>query len=205
MTYDLWFILGLVAQLLFSARILIQWIASERAGRSVVPVAFWYFSLLGSLLLLVYSFIRHDLVFVFSQLPGLYIYVRNLQLIKNPGKREHRKRDLLFATVALSTVFILAMTKLGKEIPVMWLVIGLTGQVIWNGRFVVQLICSEREGHSYLPKSFWILGLVGSAITLIYAFYRREPVFILGQLPNVFVYARNLLLISRSERSETGA
>ncbi|HEY4404191.1 MAG TPA: lipid-A-disaccharide synthase N-terminal domain-containing protein [Xanthobacteraceae bacterium] len=75
---DWWLALGFLAQALFTARFLVQWIASERAGRSVIPVAFWFFSIGGGLLLLVYALYRRDPVFIAGQAFGVFVYGRNL-------------------------------------------------------------------------------------------------------------------------------
>ncbi len=80
---DGWIVLGFVAQALFTMRFVVQWIASEREKRSVVPIAFWFFSLGGGALLLVYAIQRQDPVFIAGQAMGLFIYVRNLWLIFN--------------------------------------------------------------------------------------------------------------------------
>jgi lipid-A-disaccharide synthase-like uncharacterized protein len=82
---DWWVALGFLAQGLFSARFLLQWIASERAGRSVIPLGFWLFSVGGGALLLVYALYRKDPVFIAGQALGLFIYSRNLYFI-------HRER-----------------------------------------------------------------------------------------------------------------
>jgi lipid-A-disaccharide synthase-like uncharacterized protein len=74
--------LGFLGQLLFSARFLVQWLASERAGRSVVPQAFWWLSILGGATLFVYAVIRKDPVFIVGQGAGLAIYLRNIVLIR---------------------------------------------------------------------------------------------------------------------------
>ncbi|MDO5621717.1 MAG: lipid-A-disaccharide synthase N-terminal domain-containing protein [Paracoccus sp. (in: a-proteobacteria)] len=80
--YELaWVIFGLLAQLMFTFRFVIQWLASERARESVVPVAFWYFSLAGGLTLLAYAIHRRDPVFILGQSLGTFIYIRNLWLI----------------------------------------------------------------------------------------------------------------------------
>jgi len=79
--FDGWVALGFVAQASFTMRFVVQWLASERAKRSVVPVAFWFFSLGGGTLLLVYAIQRADPVFIAGQAMGLVIYVRNLWLI----------------------------------------------------------------------------------------------------------------------------
>jgi lipid-A-disaccharide synthase-like uncharacterized protein len=75
-----WILLGLAGQAVFSLRFLVQWIESERAGRSVVPDAFWYLSILGSMMLLAYAVWRRDVVFTLGQSMGFAIYARNLAL-----------------------------------------------------------------------------------------------------------------------------
>ncbi len=84
---DWWIALGFVAQALFTARFAVQWIASERAGRSVVPLAFWLFSISGGILLLVYALYRRDPVFILGQGLGVFIYLRNLQFVLRERKR----------------------------------------------------------------------------------------------------------------------
>lgn len=77
----IWIAVGFAGQALFSARFIVQWLASERAGRSIVPQAFWYFSLGGSLILLAYALHRADPVFIAGQSAGLAIYLRNIHLV----------------------------------------------------------------------------------------------------------------------------
>ncbi|HEV8584241.1 MAG TPA: lipid-A-disaccharide synthase N-terminal domain-containing protein [Methylomirabilota bacterium] len=92
MTADyVWLGIGLLGQALFSARFLVQWIASERRKRSVVPIAFWYFSVGGGLTLLAYALYRRDPVFILGQGAGLFVYARNLWLIYRApaGAAEH--------------------------------------------------------------------------------------------------------------------
>jgi lipid-A-disaccharide synthase-like uncharacterized protein len=78
---DWWVIPGFIAQGLFTMRFLVQWIASERAGRSVIPLAFWIFSIGGGLMLLVYALYRRDPVFIAGQAFGVLVYLRNLQFV----------------------------------------------------------------------------------------------------------------------------
>ncbi len=77
-----WLVLGLVGQAMFSTRFLIQWIASERRKQSVVPLAFWWFSLAGGLCLLSYALFRADPVFILGQSAGMIVYFRNLVLLR---------------------------------------------------------------------------------------------------------------------------
>ena len=83
---DWWVLLGLAAQALFTMRFLVQWIASERAGHSVIPVAFWLFSIGGGLLLLVYALYRKDIVFIAGQAFGVFVYLRNLHFVLRDRK-----------------------------------------------------------------------------------------------------------------------
>lgn len=78
----IWIIVGFAGQALFSARFILQWLASEKARRSVIPVAFWYFSLGGSLVLLAYAIHRQDPVFIAGQSAGMFVYLRNLYLLR---------------------------------------------------------------------------------------------------------------------------
>jgi lipid-A-disaccharide synthase-like uncharacterized protein len=86
MTEHVWLGFGLLGQAFFSARFLVQWIASERRKQSVVPVHFWYFSVGGGLMLLAYAIYRQDPVFILGQGAGLFVYARNLYFIRRaPG------------------------------------------------------------------------------------------------------------------------
>jgi lipid-A-disaccharide synthase-like uncharacterized protein len=85
---DWWVLLGFAAQAFFTMRFVVQWIASERAGRSVVPVAFWWFSIGGGILLLVYALYRKDPVFIAGQAFGVFVYVRNLYFVMRERRRE---------------------------------------------------------------------------------------------------------------------
>ena len=83
---DWWVLVGFIAQGLFAMRFLLQWIASERAGRSVIPLAFWIFSIGGGLLLLVYALYRKDPVFIAGQAFGVFVYLRNLYFVLRERK-----------------------------------------------------------------------------------------------------------------------
>ena len=84
--FDFWLAFGIIAQLVFTARFLVQWIASERAGRSVVPLAFWVLSLVGGAMTLVYGIQRREPVIIMGQVLAVFIYVRNLMLILGRGR-----------------------------------------------------------------------------------------------------------------------
>ncbi|HLS18190.1 MAG TPA: lipid-A-disaccharide synthase N-terminal domain-containing protein [Paracoccaceae bacterium] len=92
--YELaWVIIGLAGQAMFMLRFLVQWVVSERARRSVIPVSFWYFSLAGAAVLLAYAIYRKDPVFILGQALGFIVYLRNLRLIRIEQRRRPEASD----------------------------------------------------------------------------------------------------------------
>lgn len=85
-TEHLWIAFGLLGQAFFFSRFLVQWLASEKAGESVFPMAFWYLSLSGGMLLLIYAIYRQDPVFILGQSTGAFIYLRNIHLRRMKGR-----------------------------------------------------------------------------------------------------------------------
>lgn len=84
--FDFWAAFGVLAQLIFGARFLVQWIASEKAEKSVIPVGFWFLSIAGGLMTLIYGFARRDLVIIIGQAFSVLIYIRNLMLIAREAR-----------------------------------------------------------------------------------------------------------------------
>jgi lipid-A-disaccharide synthase-like uncharacterized protein len=90
-----WLVVGFLGQSLFTARFVVQWLVSERQRDSVVPVAFWWLSLLGGGTLLSYAISRHDPVIIVGQAMGLCVYVRNLMLVREARRRALRRNTML--------------------------------------------------------------------------------------------------------------
>jgi lipid-A-disaccharide synthase-like uncharacterized protein len=86
--FDIWAAFGVLAQFVFGARFIVQWIASEKAEKSVIPMGFWVLSIVGGLMTLVYGFIRRDIVIILPQVLSIFIYARNIMLIKKEKRRE---------------------------------------------------------------------------------------------------------------------
>lgn len=89
----IWLAVGFVSQLMFSMRFLIQWLVSEKHERSTVPVAFWYFSLAGAIMMMMYGIQRGEPVIIFGQSFGFVVYIRNLMLIYRQKKRERQVEE----------------------------------------------------------------------------------------------------------------
>lgn len=83
-----------------------------------------------------------------------------------------------------------------------WEVLGFVGLLVFSSRFIVQWIVSERKRESVIPVSFWYLSIVGSLFLLFYAFYRKDPVFILSYLFNGLIYGRNLYFIYSKKKAK---
>lgn len=81
-----------------------------------------------------------------------------------------------------------------------FMILGFIGQAMFSMRFIIQWIASEKAKESVIPFSFWIFSLSGSFLLLIYAIYRKDPVFILGQAPNLLIYSRNIWLIKKKNK-----
>lgn len=193
--------LGLLAQGLFSARILVQWVKSERAGRVVSPTSFWTFSLLASFLLMAYGVLRHDLVIIGGQVISYFIYMRNLQFkdVWSGLPGWFRWSSVLFPLLAMLWLLFGDMYSLryiweNSEVSNGLLLWGGAGQVIFTLRFVYQWFRSEKLQESILPKGFWVISLIGSLMIVSYAVMRLDPVLLLGQVVGVVAYSRNLYL-----------
>ena len=86
------------------------------------------------------------------------------------------------------------------EISLPWLIVGLTGQVFFSARFIIQWIYSEINKKSIIPTAFWFFSILGGITLLLYAIHRKDPVFILGQSAGLLIYARNLYFIHKQNR-----
>lgn len=195
------FAIGFLAQAFFSARILIQWILSERAKQVVSPTAYWVCSIAGSYLLFVYGWLRDDFAIILGQMVSYYIYLWNLNAKGIWPRISLSLRAVLLLTPALAIAGIARNAKhffdtfmLNDQIPLGLLLFGSAGQLIFSLRFVYQLYCSARRHESVLPAGFWGLSLLGSSMIVIYGAIRLDPVLILGQSVGFVAYTRNLFI-----------
>ena len=202
------FALGLLAQGLFSARMLVQWLLSEKAGKVVNPSVFWLLSLLASLLFFLYGWLRQDFALMLGQIIGYCAYVWNLDakgMLRPFGSWRPLVGGLLMAVPVAVIGFLAANGPSVREalfrneaIPSRLLVLGIAGQLIFSLRFLYQTFYSVRRGRSLLPAGFWAISLTGAALILAYGIFRRDPVVILAQGFGLVTYTRNLMLCARN-------
>jgi lipid-A-disaccharide synthase-like uncharacterized protein len=200
------YIIGFIAQGFFSARMLIQWVMSERSHRVVSPLVYWLCSLAGSVLLFVYGYFRHDFAILLGQFISYYIYIWNLDIKGFWKNLILPLRILLMALPVAAIVFM--MCNLGifvhsflnnSHVPLWLLLYGSAGQVIFSVRFLYQWYYSYRIRMSVLPVGFWIISLVGCFVIVSYGIFRLDPVLILGQSVGFITYSRNIVIIRKQK------
>lgn len=202
--------IGFLAQAFFSARILFQWILSEKAKRVVSPAIFWILSIAGSYLLCLYGWFRHDFSILLGQFISYYIYLWNLNE-KGIWRRVPRVfKALLLLTPLIAGAWMLQDAEAfvrnflqNDKIPLWLLVFGSMGQIIFTLRFVYQWAYSFHYKESLLPAGFWVISLVGSLAIVIYGVFRHDPVLILGQSVGFVAYSRNLVIGHRNVSQST--
>jgi len=197
---------GFLAQLLFSGRLIVQWILSEKSKKVLTPSIFWKLSLFASFLLFVYGYLRDDFAIMLGQALTYFIYIRNLQLQGEWQKAPKLLRWILWVFPALLVVYSFNnntydIVKLFKNeaIPIWLLLLGSIAQIIFTLRFVYQWIYSEKNKESSLPFGFWLLSLIGSILILVYAVLREDPVLLIGHLMGSAIYVRNILILKKQQ------
>ena len=214
-----WMLLGIVGGLIFYGRFYVQWIASEMKGRSVMPVIFWYMSSAGSLMLLAFAVVTQSPVGALGQSLNTGIYSRNLIHI---WRERGRLTPTLYWVVHISVALILVVAiglvgltwlreyRITQDAPRdhviqtwFWLGVGLAGQALFAGRFIVQWVATEMQRKSVIPKAFWHLSTAAALLQMACFFQRQEWVFAIGMLATVFIYVRNLYLIRKGNEENT--
>ena len=197
--------IGFIAQILFSSRLVVQWITSEREKKVITPTLFWSLSLLASFLLFVYGYLREDFAIMLGQGLTYFIYIRNLQLKGEWIKFPKLIQIFICIVPILITIYYFNNNVIDREIlfknediPLWLLVLGIISQVVFTFRFIYQWIYSEYKKESILPLGFWILSLSGSLLILTYAIFRKDPVLFLGHGLGLIIYSSNIFLIHLS-------
>tara|TARA_Y100001963_G_C6597038_1_gene360700 strand:+ start:103 stop:723 length:621 start_codon:yes stop_codon:yes gene_type:complete len=199
-------VIGFTAQLLFSARSVMQWIVSEKQKKVLTPILFWQLSLLASFLLFVYGYLRDDFAIMLGQSLTYFIYIRNMQLQKQWHLLPKLVRWFLYVFPAIilfvgynNSVYDREVLFRNEDIPLWLLLLGVTAQIIFTLRFVYQWFYSEKRKESSLPMGFWLLSLTGSLLILTYAVIRKDLVLLSGHLLGSFLYTRNIIILKRQQ------
>lgn len=207
-----WHIFGLVGAAIFYSRFYIQWVVSEREGQSTLPEIFWHLSTVGSLALLVYAIVTRSPLGALGQCFNIIVYARNLLHIWRKRFTVGPGLSLLLhggvaATVLLSLAFLVsiwagefyASRAAAPEVARLawfWLGLGLVGQLLFAGRFLIQWIATERRGECTVPRLFWQLSVVATLLQAACFVQRGEWIFAAGSSAVLFVYFRNLSLLN---------
>jgi len=189
--------LVVAGQAFYGLRFVVQWLQSERAGRSVTPTSFWVLSLCGVALGGTGTVMQAEWVLVPAFLVNAALYTRNLFI-----DGEDRLGPLPAALIGLALAALLIAFNVRELEPVtglaaVFLAVGIVGQVIFTSRFIVQWYLSERVGRSHFPPAFWWLSLVGALFNLAYTVWLGKPEFVLGYAFAWFFPLRNLMLIHK--------
>lgn len=199
------YLIGFTAQALFSLRLIMQWMASEKQKKVLTPVNFWQISLLASFLLFVYGYLRNDFAIMLGQALTYFIYIRNIQLQNEWKNLPKWFRIFLYLFPVLLIIYSynnntydIQKLLFNEEIPLWLIYLGSGAQILFTFRFIYQWIYSERHRESILPIGFWILSLSGASLILLYAILRKDPVLFVGHLFGTIIYVRNIIL-SRKE------
>lgn len=213
--------LGFLATFFFSSRFFYQWIKSEKKGKSHVTKGFWNLSLAGHLFMMLHTFVQLQFPFCLIQTVNALIAVRNIQFF-HPNKTRRSTRNFLklclLAVGLLTLAFMLqsyvsygffkwvrtpshAFNNFSQEkLSIVWHICGFVGATLFASRFWIQIIRSHQLQQSVLGKNFWILSLIGSLCTCIYAIRMQDIVNIIGYSVGIIPYIRNLALLMKNEK-----
>ncbi|WP_339702089.1 lipid-A-disaccharide synthase N-terminal domain-containing protein [uncultured Marixanthomonas sp.] len=201
--------IGFLAQALFSGRLLVQWILSEKSKRVITPSLFWKLSLLASFLLFVYGYLRDDFAIMLGQSLTYFIYIRNLHL---QGEWQKSPKWFQLFLLAFPIFIVIYAYNNGEydinqlfnneDIPLWLLLLGIFSQLIFTLRFIYQWIYSEKTKTSQLPVGFWRMSVIGASLILTYAIFREDPVLFIGHIAGLVIYIRNIFIWKKQHRFE---
>ena len=198
--------IGFAAQILFSGRLLVQWILSEKKKRVITPSLFWKLSLIASFLLFVYGYLRDDFAIMLGQSLTYFIYIRNLHLQGEWQRTPVWIRIFLIIFPILIVIYAynngeydLYQLFNNEDIPLWLLILGVVSQIIFTFRFIYQWIYSEKIKISKLPIGFWRLSVLGASLILTYAIFRLDPVLFIGHGAGLIIYIRNIFIWRKQE------
>ena len=220
------YFLGLLANIAFMFRFLLQWRQSEKAGKPVVSKGFWNISILGNIALLLHSIIQIQYHVAFTQACNTIISWRNLDLIKHPHQNPRSWKfvlALIGVSIFLVTGIFFAQSyffSLSNEwfrapstpwqsppdaISNFWHYLGFMGLLLFASRFWIQWWMAERDHKSYLSVHFWWMSLIGALLCLIYFFRIGDYANVIGPLFGLIPYLRNIMLMKKIQLTNSAS
>ncbi len=213
--------IGFLAQIAFTGRFFLQWLDSERRGKSVVTSTFWQISLFGNLIMYVHSLIQMQFHVCLAQALNGVLAWRNIDLMRAGGPRwTLRSIPWLLAISSLATVVLFFLEdwlcgggtswfrvptffqKPAQSVSLGWNVLGCAGLLLFHSRFWVQWFFSEEADASQLGKLFWYQSLCGALLSGVYFFYIQDMVNLSGFVLCLVPYVRNLMMLAnKTERT----
>ncbi len=213
--HTFWAMLGLMAIVTFNGRFYVQWIYSERRGRSVMPIAFWYMSAIGGLMYLAFNAHTGSPNGTLNYSLNIVIYARNLTHIwREQGvltKPLRRAVNIFVIIIALVGVGVVTYTwyheyhEIHRDQPGevarawFWIAIGTAGTVLFGCRFILQWLVSEAKRKSVVPHAFWYISVAAAVLQAASFLQRAEWINFFGVSANLPIYLRNIWLIRKGK------
>jgi lipid-A-disaccharide synthase-like uncharacterized protein len=210
--------------LTFYGRFYVQWIYSEIKKRSAMPTAFWYMSAAGALMLFTYAVLTTSPVGALGFCFNLVVYSRNLiHIWREKGTLSRGLNVAVHAVVGAVTLFAVALMAMTwfhvyeatsqadtdtVQQTWLWLAVGVVGQGLFAGRFIVQWAATEVQRKSVVPTAFWYMSIAAASLQLLsfgqrwWSGQEQERVFAIGMVATILIYARNLWFIHRGKPGE---
>ena len=210
MDSPLWiYLIGLSAQVFYTGRVFIQWYLSEKHGKVESPTLFWVFSIIGSMILFFYGWLRNDFSIIFGEFFTYYIYMWN---ISAKGLYARLPKIVPVIQALLPAVVLAALLKdiphftqtflRNDDVPMGLLIFGTLGQTVYKSRFIYQWFYSVKHKESLLPLTFWIIAITGSLMIITYGAIRHDWVLIIGQF-GIIASIRNIMISLKSEKESS--
>lgn len=200
--------IGFSAQIFYTGRVLVQWYLSEKSHKVESPSSYWVLSIIGSMILFFYGWMRKDFSIIFGEFLSYYIYMWNIGAKGLYGKVPkivpviQGMIPVIVGIALLRDVPHFAENFLkSDDVPLKLLIFGTLGQFIYKMRFVYQWFYSVKRGQSVLPLTFWIISVTGSLMIIVYGFIRHDWVLVIGQF-GIIASVRNIMIALKTDNKK---
>lgn len=200
--------IGFSAQIFYTGRVLVQWYLFEKSHKVESPSSYWVLSIIGSMILFFYGWLRKDFSIIFGEFLPYYIYMWNIGAKGLYGKVPkivpviQGMIPVIVGIALLRDVPHFAENFLkSDDVPLKLLIFGTLGQFIYKMRFVYQWFYSVKRGQSVLPLTFWIISVTGSLMIIVYGLIRHDWVLVIGQF-GIIASVRNIMIALKTDNKK---